>query len=146
MPTPFMPKPSQKPASMFERLGITRPAAKPEVKPQAAPPAKAPGLFGQEGYKTQWQLREFARKAPYESMPGTAGKLSKEKRVGLVKELEERAKKAGQTFGVSERTFRERLLPQMKKEKYQLHIAGKYNEEKQLERKMQQYEKWIKGD
>lgn len=90
-------------------------------------------------------MREFARKEPYEPLPGTVKRLGKEERVGLIKELEERAKRAGQTFGLSERTFRERILPQMKKEKYQLHIAGRYNEERALERKMQQYEKWIKG-
>lgn len=140
---PFSSKPAgpSKPSfGVLESLGLRS-----MPKKEAAPQPKSPGLFGEGGYKSQWQLREFARRAPYESMPGTYKKMGKQERVGLVTELQERAKKAGQTLGLSEKTYRERLLPQMKKEKYMLHVKGDIKGEKLLEKKMKTYEKWIKG-
>lgn len=142
------PNPSTAPKSLggiFKEslFGTSRTTPKPEQKPQARPESK--GLFGKQGYASFQEQRGFARKAPYEPLPGTARRLGKEERLGLIRDLQERSKAIGQYHGLSEQTYKERILPQLRKEKYQLHIAGKYNEEKALERRMQQYEKWIKG-
>lgn len=148
MPMPFMSKPSpppyQKPASLFERLGITRPAPKSETKPPAAPPTKAPGLFGKEGYKSYSQLRESARGAPFAPLPGTSQPIGKEKRVGFIKELEEYGKRSGQLHGLSESAFRERVLPQIKRDLsaiYRKTGSTESKEYKELDRKRQLWEK-----
>ena len=136
---PSAPRPSW---GLAESLGLR---STPKKEGAAAPQIKSPGLFGEKGYGSFEQQREFVKKAPYESLPGTGQKLGEKERVKLIRELEERAKKSGQTFGLSEQTFRERVLPQMRKEKAQLEATGKINDAIALGRKMQQYEKWIKG-
>ena len=132
------PSPYQKPSmSMFERLGVTNPAQKKE----AAPPSKT--LFGKEGYSKYYSMREFARKFPYKEamLPGTVKRLGEKERLAFIKkELQERGKKFGYLHGLSEKAYRERIVPEMKKEKYKLHIAGKLKEEKLLEREMEALE------
>lgn len=141
---PFAPKPSpspQKPAvsSIFERLGITRPAPKLEPKPQAAPQSK--GLFGGKTYKSFLELRQFARKAPYAPIPGTFRKLGQKQRVGMIQELQTRAKKMGQTYGLSSEKLNA-VLGKMKKEKM---YAKTFKEKKALEDKIKVFEQWKKG-
>src|SRR3989344_3487075 len=112
------PAPAARPSwGLAESLGLR---SIPKKEGAAAPQIKSPGLFGEKGYGSFEQQRQFARKAPFAPMPGTGAPLGEKERVKLIQELEERAKKLGQTFGLSEQTFRERVLPQMMKEKAQL--------------------------
>lgn len=140
-PTPPSPQKSSFGGILGERLfGGQKPTPKPEQKPQTKP-----GLLGPTGYSSFREQKQFAIKAPYEPLPGTVQKLGKKERGALVDELQERARRAGQTYGLSEEKYRTRVAPQIKKDIYQLRIQGKINEAKQLERKTQYWEKLIKG-
>lgn len=137
-PSPISPKPS---FGMMERLGL-RPMPKPEQKPQAQP-EKPGGLFGGD-YKSYMQLRESARGARFAPLPGTSRPVGKEERVKFMQELEQYGKKAGQLHGLSEQSFRERVLPQIKRDLsaiYRKTGSMDSKEYKELDRKRQVWEK-----
>ncbi|MBI2625997.1 MAG: hypothetical protein HYW69_00175 [Candidatus Nealsonbacteria bacterium] len=142
----FMPKPvpSQKPASMFERLGITRPAPKQEAKPQVKPQPET-GPFGKEGYKSYAQLREAARKARFAPLPGTGQSLGKEKRVGIERELEAYGKRVGQVHGMSKQAFTERVLPQIKKDLSAIYRRTGSTESKEYKDLVRKTKVWGEG-
>src|SRR3989338_6599148 len=110
-----------------------------EVKPQEPPQSK--GLFGEGGYRTFLELREFVKKAPNEQLPGTGTMLYVKERVQLIEELQKYAARVGQSYSISEQTWRELILPEIKKEEYQLYSSGKTREMKQLQGKIQQIQK-----
>ena len=106
---------------------------------------KPPGLFGQGGYGSWDDMKGFARRFPWEKsvVPGTGRQLGEQERVNLIEELRKRDPSSG---GLSEQGFRERILPQLKREISQLDAAGKINEKIELGRKIEMYEKLIKGE
>lgn len=125
---------------------------KPAPKKEAAPELKK--LFGSEGYGSYPNLREFARKVPYLSkenvLPGTIKKLTKNERVAIVEELRKRAEQITKqpSSTLSEKTYRERIAPQIKKELskiFQKTGTTESREYKELARKRQLWEEWMKG-
>lgn len=121
-----------------------RPMSKPETKPQTPPSPK--GLFGEKGGYRSWdEAKSFARRLPWEksALPGTSRQLGEQERVNLIEDLRKRDSSSG---GISEQSYRERILPQLKKETAKLDAAGKINDKIELQRKMQMYEKLFKGE
>jgi len=151
------PQPSKPPSyGLFESLGLRTMPKKEDAAPQEAKPQTPSGFLGKDGYAKDWQLREFARKAPYGYVPGTAKRMEKAMRLEWMKELmarvQETAKREGkQAYGISgemlEKTFRriESSDAPGGSELYNLHRTGKYTEEKELRRKVQVWRDWARG-
>lgn len=141
---PFSPRSSVPPKSLGGMFGESlfgkRPVSKPEQKPQQPQPKPQPeGLFGKKPYRTFQELKEFARKAPYESIPGTSRRLTQKERVDFMKELQKRGSQMGQAFGLSKDGLNA-AIKQMEKEKTWTKTPS---EKKALEDKIKMYRKWM---
>lgn len=106
-------------------------------KPKPKPPAK-PGLFGEKKYRSFLELREFARKAPYERIPSYSRRLGKRERVGLMEKLK---KYSGQSYGLSDEKF-DLAIRKMKKEKM---YTRDFAKKRELNQTIKALEKWKKG-
>lgn len=116
-----------------------RPMPKPVEKPPAPQPAK---LFG-GGFNTWDEMKTSARRFPWEksTMPGTGSKVGERERAGIVEKMRQFLPSQG---GLSEQSYRNYILPQLKKEIGQLESAGKINEKIKLQREMQMFEEMMK--
>lgn len=137
---PAVPSLSQKSSfSPSGRLGMSKPAA-PLQK------SESKGFFGGGGdYRTFSQLKEFVKKTTNERLPGTGRVFDAKEKEKFVEELQQLGQAAGKPYSMSEQVWKENILPEMRKEEYRLHVAGKINEKMELQGKIQQMEKWIKG-
>ena len=107
--------------------------------PKAEPKPKAKGLFGEKKCRSFVELRQFARKAPYERIPKHARRLGKKERMSFMDALK---KYSGQSYGLSETKFNLALL-RMKKEKM---YTKDYKKKKELDQQIRMLEKWKKGE
>lgn len=139
------PAPSAPPArpgwGLFESLGLK---STPRKEGAAAPPAKPPGLFGPNNYSPFKEQKEFARRAPYEPLPGTSRPITREERVQLVEDIEKWSKEIGKPYGLSKQDW-PLVKQRIQKEMYQHSIKGEVGMVQELQRKIQQYEKWIRA-
>lgn len=108
-------------------------------KKPVAPPPKSKGLFGEKSYRTFTNLREFARKAPYERIPGYDKRLGKTERVGLMDTLR---KYSGESYGISEQKLGQALKKMQKEKMY----TKDYAKKKELDQKIKMLEKWRQGN
>ncbi len=125
-----------KPSTPIRRPSVQRPIPKQKSKPEPKP-----GIFGQKKYRPFLELREFARKAPYEKIPTYGKKLSRKERVDLIKNLQ---KYTGSSSGVTEQKFNV-VLKKMTKEKIQAGYKRDYKKVKELDQQIKQLGKWRKG-
>jgi len=118
---------------------IRRPPSVSKKTVSKSPPQPKPkGLFGEKKYRTFLDLREFARKAPFERIPKSSKRLGKKERVSLIDTLR---KYSGNFYGISEQKFN-MALKKMQKEKM---YTKDYGKKKELDQKIKMLEKWKKG-
>lgn len=102
------------------------------------PTLKPKGIFGEKKYRSFSELREFARKAPFESAPGYGRKFTRNERVKLIETLQ---KYSGQSYGLSEEKMN-LVLKKMQKEKME---TKDFQKKKELDQSIKMLEKWRKG-
>ncbi|MFA5767323.1 MAG: hypothetical protein WC919_05350 [Candidatus Paceibacterota bacterium] len=115
------------------------PPSRPVPKAPPKPAEKPKGLFGEKSYQTFGNLKQFARKAPYEAAPKYGKKFSKQERTGLVDTLK---KYSGSSYGLSKQKF-DTALKKMQKEKM---YTKDYKVKKELDQKIKMLEKWKQGN
>lgn len=123
----------------------------PEQKPQAKPEFKKP--FGGRGYGTFGELKTFAKKglsfgSKENIRPGTFRQLMTGEKFAAVDRVKKYAERLGIRGTISEKTYQERILPQVKRDLAEIYGRTKSTESKEfksLKTDTQIFEKIIKG-
>ncbi len=135
----FLKSPPQEAPWRISPLGIFK-SIFGTTKKAPSPPVPT-SLFKGEKYRTFKELRQFARKAPYKSIPKYAKKLGKTERVKFIENLK---KLTGKSYGMGERDF-SRSIKKLKKMKELERSRHDFAKQKELDQKIKQYEAWHKG-
>lgn len=125
MPSRVPPMPSQRPMPKT-----------PEKPPQPLKP------FG-GGFRSWDEMKGSARRFPWEksTLPGTGTKIGESERAGIVERMRQLLPSQG---GLSEQSYRDYIVPQLKRKMSQLESAGKIDEKIKLQREMQLFEEMTK--
>ena len=131
-PPPSRPAPPSPSLRQPSRLGPKAPQ-----KP-VAPVAKPEGLFGEKGYRTFLNLREFAKKAPYVAPPKYGKKMDKKARVDLMNTLRQYS---GSSYGITKQKYDTAVKKMLKEKMYTKDFKKKMD----LDRKIKMLKKWESG-